>query len=112
MQQKRRTAAFFLIFVLVPLSGGCSGVSTPGPREPEDKSFAGIRLRAACPDELARSLFTEASKAWAQRTGAEVIETVLYSPTGAAVPDGGSDVWILPASQLPRWASTQQLTPL
>ncbi len=108
MQQKTRAAVRFLL-ILFLLPAGCSGVSTPGPNDPREKPFAGVTLRVSCPDELTRAVILDVSKGWGHRMGLRSLEAVTVANE---IPEEQSDLWILPASQLPRWAAADRLTPL
>jgi ABC-type glycerol-3-phosphate transport system substrate-binding protein len=108
MQQKLITYSYYLIIVL-GLSG-CSGVETPPPRDPEPRPLAGVRLTVGCPDETVRALVVETAGGWASRNGVSSFDTAMYDPDSQDPPRG--DVWVLPLSQLPRWADAGQLLKL
>ncbi len=108
MQQKTRGRAVFLLFLSF-WPAGCSGISTPGPDEPEEKPLAGVTLRVCCPDELSRIVVAETSKGWKHRVGLRSLEAVEFAK---GEPEERADVWVLPACALPRWAAADRLMPL
>src|SRR5438552_896115 len=100
MQLKLRRLSFFLVASLSVVLPACSGIETPGPRDPEEKPHAGVTIRVACPDDFSRSVVEQAGKGWAHRVGLNKLDVTLYDADRITALDEQTDVYVLPASQL------------
>ena len=92
----------------VLLASGCGRETGSRPETPTPRKFAGVVVRVACPGKTAGDAVREYGRAWVSASGGR-LETLLYDPVTGAPPN--ADVWVLEASQLPRWASTGLLAP-
>src|SRR5262245_44482796 len=90
--------------LLVPLIGcGDPVVTDPGRVEP----FAGQKLTFSCPDAALADALTPMVKAWATRTGAEVV--VRREPM---TPTDDTDLAVIPSGHLGAWAEPGLLVPV
>ncbi len=104
-----RTGAVLLAAALGPL--GCGGPVRP---DEAPKPFAGQSLTLSCPDAALAQAITPAVKAWEARTGATVTG-LPRDPRDKPVPmteSDATDVGIIPAGELGRWAEPGHLAPV
>ncbi len=84
---------------------GCDEVRTNANAPP--KPFDGRKLTLSCPDAAVADAVAPMAKAWAVRTGAEVVVR-----RGAMTPADDSDIGIIPAGHLGEWGEPGLLTPV
>ena len=99
MQRQRLRVVLFCGLVFT--AGGCTRTAKEPALPPLE--HLGVELRVACPKGPA-SLVREHARVWAAREGARV-EVLPYDPQSGPEAVGPADVWVVPAFQLPRWAS-------
>src|SRR4051794_5556647 len=102
----RRISCLLLLTALV----GCSS-STP-PVQTPSFPFSDVTLRVACPNATVAAVVQAASRPWVSRQKAREVNVVHYDPGAGpqTIPD--ADLWVLPASELPRWVSDGKLLPV
>ena len=84
--------------------GGCDEVRPAGTAP---RSFDGRKLTLSCPDEKFADAITPMVRAWAARTGAEVVVR-----RGAMTPADDSDLGVIPAGHLGEWGEAGLLVPV
>ncbi|HEY7310106.1 MAG TPA: extracellular solute-binding protein [Gemmataceae bacterium] len=109
MQWKRWHVWFlFCITVWAACIAGCQ--RTPPSLSVPTPPHQGIELRVACPTEATAALLRERGQPWALRQGVKLVLVRPDSARTAELPDAASaDVWIIPPSDLPRWAADGRL---